>query len=121
MARFHYPGNMTAEEKSRVESNPFGPLPEGSNVNFCHEFFDKLEICETKYIDREKIYCLFEFLFPALDYSAGLPLQVTAKVLTIRQLSIFWPHSLNTTEKDSGNSSLMSVSKTQRKLRQKLS
>lgn len=59
MARFHYPRSVTAEEKAKGESNPFDPLPEGSNVKLCHEFFEKLEHCEEKYIDREKTYCVF--------------------------------------------------------------
>jgi hypothetical protein len=59
MARFHYPSKMAAEDKARVESNPFGPLPKESNVELCQEFFEKLEVCEAKYIDRENTYCLF--------------------------------------------------------------
>jgi hypothetical protein len=63
MARFHYPRSMTDEEKAGGKSSAFGPLPAGSNVELCQEFFDKLEHCETTYIDREKTYCSF-FLDP---------------------------------------------------------
>ena len=59
MARFHYPSKITAEQKAGGESNQLGPLPKASNVELCREFFEKLEVCEAKYIDREKTYCLF--------------------------------------------------------------
>ena len=77
MARFHYPRKLTAEEKARLETNPFGPVPEGSNIEFCREVFDKLEVCESKYIDREKTYCLFQVSFILVAYSTFFPLTVS--------------------------------------------
>jgi hypothetical protein len=82
MARFHYPSKITAEEKAGGESDQFGPLPKASNVELCHEFFEKLEVCEAKYIDREKAYCLF-LIPPSLPTSqpwdSGSPLHQIAK------------------------------------------
>jgi hypothetical protein len=60
MARFHYPVSITAEEKALAESNSYGTLPEGSNLQFCHEFFETLEDYETKHLEREECYCGFK-------------------------------------------------------------
>lgn len=57
MSRFHYPRKLTAEERAKPEMNHFGPLPEGSNVEMCKSFFEQLEHCEEKYVDRENVYC----------------------------------------------------------------
>jgi hypothetical protein len=69
MARFHYPHKMPAEERSTRESNPFGLLPEGSNVKLCQEFFEKLEHYEGQHLDKENTYCAFEPPFPSADLS----------------------------------------------------
>ena len=60
MARFHYPHKIIAREKSAGTSNPFGPAPAGSKVELCEEFFEKLELCELKHLDREQTYCMLE-------------------------------------------------------------
>jgi len=55
MSRFHYPRNLTAEEKTRGEIDYYGPLPEGVNVALCKDFFEQLEQYEGTYVESEKI------------------------------------------------------------------
>jgi hypothetical protein len=56
MSRFHYPRNLTADEKNR-EVDYYGSLPHGANTALCKDFYERLEQYEGKYVDREKIYC----------------------------------------------------------------